>query len=499
MQKSIKSTFPDYREELNNLNRLLVEDHEGGIDRPSSVADLWHLQSIRSIKGRGRENTMKRRIFSLLLMLVTLVCIFSAGEADAITALYGHCDENIYYFYFKADGNSSITFCQYTGIEKGLLDISKEENGLYHIKYGLAGQAMKQVDWEHTIAIGDIDTYTLYLNDPGVYEIMVIPYTDEEINDAYLIDHFGGWKKNPKWYVDHCEGGQFSLQNDFVCDHGVTVEYGNGKVDYFANDEYTHYVIQGTDVYCFSCGQYLYSGDNIYSTEAHTFRGNTCTLCGYTPVQTSTSAGATHAPSGSGNHVSGVYVPYLGNRTISGDEQCFAVYWVQAQLRQTGNYYLRTANGAHWDVTGNFGDHTMQEVQRFMQNQGYYSDGTITQSVIDAITAYFSRTGKAMADVRPDGIYDYMSSVMSGDAGGSMDTIRLGDYGYKVRWIQTCLQGCGYYSGTIDGQYGSTTSAAVRQFQEDYDFVERDFVKLGHARKMLEVYYQKGNALSNLP
>jgi N-acetylmuramoyl-L-alanine amidase len=44
-------------------------------------------------------------------------------------------------------------------------------------------------------------------------------------------------------------------------------------------------------------------------------------------------------------------------------------------------------------------------------------------------------------------------------------TYRQGSSGEAVRQIQTKLKNWGYYTGTIDGIYGSATAAAVKKFQ----------------------------------
>ena len=77
---------------------------------------------------------------------------------------------------------------------------------MYHIIYGLVGKSTKTVDWENVFSFNDYDTYVLNLKDPGVYRITIDPYSDEEINNVYVIDHFGGWDKYPSWHVDHCDG-----------------------------------------------------------------------------------------------------------------------------------------------------------------------------------------------------------------------------------------------------------------------------------------------------
>ena len=38
----------------------------------------------------------------------------------------------------------------------------------------------------------------------------------------------------------------------------------------------------------------------------------------------------------------------------------------------------------------------------------------------------------------------------------------------QIEDLQTCLTAGGYYSGPIDGNYGSETTAAVEEFQKDY-------------------------------
>lgn len=46
------------------------------------------------------------------------------------------------------------------------------------------------------------------------------------------------------------------------------------------------------------------------------------------------------------------------------------------------------------------------------------------------------------------------------------DLYKRGAYGPTVTEIQTRLKSWGYYSGTIDGVYGSGTEAAIRRFQQ---------------------------------
>ena len=49
------------------------------------------------------------------------------------------------------------------------------------------------------------------------------------------------------------------------------------------------------------------------------------------------------------------------------------------------------------------------------------------------------------------------------------DVLRPGSKGTAVKTVQTLLKNYGYYTGKIDGKYGNTTTAAVRNFQKYND------------------------------
>ena len=59
-----------------------------------------------------------------------------------------------------------------------------------------------------------------------------------------------------------------------------------------------------------------------------------------------------------------------------------------------------------------------------------------------------------------------LSLLLSLALGVSAATYQRGSSGGTVKEIQTKLKNWGYYSGAIDGVYGSRTEAAVRHFQE---------------------------------
>ena len=192
-------------------------------------------------------------------------------------------------------------------------------------------------------------------------------------------------------------------------------------------------------------------------------------------------------------------VPSIGSQVYRLNQQNMVVLWVQTQLKATGIWY----QGEMWDVTGNLGDHTMSEIAAFMRSRGYSGhQGNVDQRVIDELAAFL---GSQIEPVYVGGFYEYMNSLMSGGSEGSFYTIvsNLRDMIPHVttgaRWIQVILSSLGYYDSTIDGMYGEGTENAVKRFQRNSGFEERDYVSLGVARAMLEQYYYRGYSVYHLP
>lgn len=210
-----------------------------------------------------------------------------------------------------------------------------------------------------------------------------------------------------------------------------------------------------------------------------------------TPVPTYTAA-PSNAPYDMG-------VPQLHGQVYRLNQMNMDVYWVQVQLKATGIWY----QGDIWDCTGNLGDQTMSEIASFMRSRGYRGhSGVVDQSVVNELAAYL---GNRVVPVYVGGFYDSMNSIMVGGSSGSMYQItsNLRDMVARettgARWVQAVLMRLGYYNSTIDGKYGEGTDQAVRRFQKDHGFQERDYVSLGVARAMLEQYYYRGYSIYELP
>lgn len=110
-------------------------------------------------------------------------------------------------------------------------------------------------------------------------------------------------------------------------------------------------------------------------------------------------------------------IPYLNGAVYRENSMNVYVYWVQVQMKQTGLYY----QGSKWDETGNLGDHTMDEIRKFMRSQGYSGhSGCVDQTVIDALASYL---GSGRAPVYMGGHYDKMNSILNDPQTQDMDAV----------------------------------------------------------------------------
>lgn len=95
---------------------------------------------------------------------------------------------------------------------------------------------------------------------------------------------------------------------------------------------------------------------------------------------------------------------------------------------------------------GEFGETTEAAVRAFQKRNSIYDDGVAGPTTLTKL--YSSSAKKA-------------SSVVA-----NLGSIRPGTNGSAVRALQQQLKTLGYYSGSVDGDYGSGTTAAVTAFQQ---------------------------------
>ena len=113
---------------------------------------------------------------------------------------------------------------------------------------------------------------------------------------------------------------------------------------------------------------------------------------------------------------------------------------------------------------GDEGD-SVKTLQKRLKELGYYTgsvDGRFGQGTTAAVMA-FQLTNNLTVDGKA-GPATQRSLYNSGSA-ISYSALRAGDTGSAVRNLQYTLYELGYYDGSIDGDYGQTTTDAVRAFQ----------------------------------
>ncbi len=107
---------------------------------------------------------------------------------------------------------------------------------------------------------------------------------------------------------------------------------------------------------------------------------------------------------------------------------------------------------------GSYGEKTKSAVEAFQQNNGLTVDGKAGKTTL----------AKLYSDDAVDAKGNGGSSSTSGSSSSSSTgytTLQDGDKGDDVKKLQQRLKELGYYSGSVDGSFGSGTLSAVRAFQ----------------------------------
>ncbi|MBR2287765.1 MAG: peptidoglycan-binding protein [Clostridia bacterium] len=114
---------------------------------------------------------------------------------------------------------------------------------------------------------------------------------------------------------------------------------------------------------------------------------------------------------------------------------------------------------------GSSGD-AVRDLQTKLKSLGYYSgsvDGTYGSATVTAVRNFQSATNLRVDGIAGPATQRKLYSTTSGTT--DYATIRPGTSGSAVANLQYTLYELGYYDGSVDGIYGSTTSDAVRAFQ----------------------------------
>ena len=129
--------------------------------------------------------------------------------------------------------------------------------------------------------------------------------------------------------------------------------------------------------------------------------------------------------------------------TCSVGDSGSAVKSVQKKLKELGFYSGK--------IDGDYGNGTKKAVLAFQKAHGLKQTGNVNSSTLKELNS----SGKTSSS----------SSASASTSKGSGSTCSPGDKGSAVKEVQKKLKSLGYYSGSIDVDYGNGTKAAVKAFQ----------------------------------
>ena len=112
---------------------------------------------------------------------------------------------------------------------------------------------------------------------------------------------------------------------------------------------------------------------------------------------------------------------------------------------------------------GSYGTATKAAVIAFQTANGLKADGKAGSTTLNKL---FSSDAKSADSLVNSGSSSSGSNSGAGVTVNGYTTLREGDTGDAVKKLQRALKNRGYYSGSIDGAYGSSTVAAVTAFQQ---------------------------------
>ena len=139
---------------------------------------------------------------------------------------------------------------------------------------------------------------------------------------------------------------------------------------------------------------------------------------------------------------------------------------------------------------GVYGDAIVTAIKDFQRRSGLTQDGVAGLNTQQALYSDFAVSIATPAPTETPMPGTPTPVVIS--TSPSLQTLRTGSRGDLVKALQTKLKELGYYTGTIDGDYGSSTASAVKEFQRRNGLTADGIA----GEKTLKALYTSGSAVS---
>ncbi|MBR5110467.1 MAG: peptidoglycan-binding protein [Clostridia bacterium] len=129
---------------------------------------------------------------------------------------------------------------------------------------------------------------------------------------------------------------------------------------------------------------------------------------------------------------------------------------LQNRLKELG-FYTGEADGV-------YGDAVVAAVKAFQRSSGLTQDGVAGLTTQQALYSDFAVSIATPAPTETP-LPGTPTPIVISSGAPSLQTLKTGSRGDLVKALQTKLKELGYYTGAIDGDYGSSTASAVKEFQ----------------------------------
>lgn len=146
---------------------------------------------------------------------------------------------------------------------------------------------------------------------------------------------------------------------------------------------------------------------------------------------------------------------------IKSGSQGVAVSELQAALKLLGYY-----SGS---VDGTYSETTAIAVSRFQRAAGLNVDGIVGTATWERLFPLTPPTSPSPTSARSAESATNTSPATAPESPGvDLPTLKLGMRGPAVFWLQKRLQATGFFTGNVDGVFGSDTELAVKAAQRNY-------------------------------